>query len=251
MKLHSIVKKALMALTGLGLVGFLITHLTGNFLLYKGADKFDGYAHWLEENPALPLAEMGLLGLFLFHIFLALKLTLENNSARPQKYEVRKTAGQSSLASRTMIISGLAIFGFVVLHIWQFKFGRALPTDSLWQLVISEFQKPWVVGVYVVAMLLLGLHLSHGIASALQSLGLRDDSGRPRLKGLGPAIGWGMALLFALMPIWAFTAKPVKAQAYPPFKIDIKEDIKVKTSQAGTLPDNAAQTKLAGSAHAE
>lgn len=213
MKFSSILKKVAMALTGLGLVGFLVTHLAGNFLLFQGPDKFNAYSRFLEENPFLIPAEIGLLALFFSHIYSAVLLTFENNAARPQRYFQRQTAGQSTLASRTMWLTGLGIGIFVVVHVWQFKFGNRPKTlmgseGSLWQLVIDEFQKPGVVVFYVLCMTLLGLHLSHAIGSAFQSLGLRNHSGHPRLKGVGPAIGWGLAIGFAVLPLWAYIIKP-------------------------------------------
>ena len=241
MKLNSILKKVLMALTGLGLVGFLVGHLAGNLFIYRGEAKFNGYALFLEENEALPLAEGGLIVLFLVHLYLAFRLTVENNSARPRNYEVRQTAGQSSLASRTMILSGLVILGFIILHIYQFKYGTR-PDGSLWQLVVNTFQQPWVVCIYVASMLMLGTHLSHGIGSAFQSLGLRNESGRPTLKGLAPVIGWILAAGFAALPLYAFVAKPKPGSAI---------EMKLKTGLEQKSPDVNTTPKLAGPAHAE
>src|SRR6266404_3006695 len=113
-KNSSILQKAIMAITGLGLIGFLITHLAGNFYLYMGVDKFNGYSKFLEENPFLILAEIGLLLIFLIHIKSAIDVTLANRAARPQQYEVKDTAGQSTLASRTMMITGFVILVFVI-----------------------------------------------------------------------------------------------------------------------------------------
>jgi len=216
MKFTSILKKALMALTGLALVGFLVSHLLGNLYIYAGSNKFNAYAKLLENNPQLIIpAEIGLILLFLAHIFLAIKTSSENNAARPVGYDNRRTAGESTLASRTMWWSGLVIAIFVVVHVWGFKFGTRPANNSLWELVKNEFQRPGIVAFYVVSMLFLGLHLSHAIASAFQSLGLLRSSGHPRLGGLGPAIGWGLALGFALLPIYLFVFKPAPDKVDP------------------------------------
>ena len=211
MKMSSILKKALMAFTGLALIGFLVTHLAGNFQLFAGAEKFNNYAKFLEENPLVIVpAELILLGVFLLHIYLAITLTLENKAARPIVYDTKRTSGESNFASRTMMWTGFAILIFVAVHVYGFKYGvrpeisPATPQGSLWNLAVNEFRKPQIAGFYVFSMLAMGFHLSHGVASSLQSLGLRDASGRPRLGGLGAIIGWGLALGFASLPIWVF-----------------------------------------------
>ena len=215
----SILKKVVMALTGLALVGFLVTHLAGNLQLYMGAAKFNGYARFLEENPLVIIpAELGLLVIFVVHIFLAFKLTFENTAARPHAYAERRTAGESSLSSRSMIWTGLVILVFVVIHVWQFKYGTRPVTileadGSLWDLAANTFRSPTWVAFYVICMLAMGAHLAHGIGSMFQSLGLRDASGRPRFGGLSALIGWGLALGFAALPLWVYLAKP---QASPP-----------------------------------
>lgn len=212
MKIASIFKKVLMAITGLLLVGFLVSHLAGNLLIYAGADTFNGYASLLESKPLLvDAAEIGLLLIFLLHIFMALTLTGENSAARPASYEVRKTAGESTLASRTMWYTGLVVFLFVVLHVYHFKFGAKKDGETmvLWQLVTGEFHKPWVVGLYVAAMALLGLHISHGIGSMFQSLGL-FSANRRRVRQIGALIGWILVIGFASLPLYSFLVLPAK-----------------------------------------
>lgn len=197
-----------MAVTGLALVGFLVSHLAGNLKLFAGADEFNKYAKFLEDlGPLLIVAEIGLVTIFLVHIGSAIKVTLANKAARPQAYGVKATAGESTLASRTMMISGIVILIFVFFHVNGFKYGER-PDGSLWHLVVQEFKRPEVAAFYIVCMLFMGLHLSHGISSLFQSLGLRNASGRPRLAGLGALIGWALALGFASFPLWVMAAKP-------------------------------------------
>lgn len=217
--MRSIVKKAFMAVTGLGLFVFLITHLAGNLFIYAGPAAFNGYAEMLEHNPLIVPAEIGLIIIFLWHIYLAIKLTIENKAARPVGYQHRNTAGESTLASRTMIYTGIVIFIFVILHVAAFKFGmKKIPLDNrfgqpgermaLWELVIDTFQNPMVVAWYVLAMILLGFHISHGASSALQSLGIIKSNWRGPSRWIGALIGWAIAIGFALMPIYAYIVKP-------------------------------------------
>ena len=205
MKISSIAKKIVLALTGLALVGFLVAHLAGNFLLFAGPETFNAYAHLLESKKALLVgAEVGLLILFVAHIYWAIKATLENRAARPKGYEFNTTAGESTLASRFMIVTGVLTAIFVILHIKMFKFGNHDQPLGLWGLVVGSFQDPLVMAFYVVAMLILGFHLSHGVASAFQSLGVLKPGQYPKARKLGLVVGWLIALGFALLPIWAF-----------------------------------------------
>jgi succinate dehydrogenase / fumarate reductase, cytochrome b subunit len=122
-----------------------------------------------------------------------------------------------------MMITGVITLIFIVLHVYMFKFGHKEGEAGeirLFELVVKEFQNPLVVGWYVVAMITLGLHLSHGIASAFQSLGLRDSSGHPKLKGIGPALAWILAIGFASMPVWAFVFKP-QSKSKPAIEIKL------------------------------
>jgi len=209
----TIFRKTVMALTGLALLGFLFTHLAGNLQLFAGAGTFNQYAGALEKMPMLIFpAEILLLIFFVVHIIAAIQVTLLNKSARPQNYDVRHTAGESTLASRTMMITGLIVLAFVIWHVWSFKFGvrpadTAAPEGSLWLLVITEFQKPIVAALYVLCMIALGFHLSHGIASAFQTLGLLHIGWRSPAKKVGYAIGWLVAIGFAVLPIWGNLAK--------------------------------------------
>lgn len=202
-----------MAVTGLGLVGFLVAHLAGNLFIYSPHGVgFNHYAQMLEDNPLLIPAEIALLALFLVHIFLAITVTRENFAARPTAYQDKRTAGESTFASRTMMISGFIILIFIVIHIYMFKFGdKRGPNNELvlWELVIRCFQNPLVVAWYVLAMIVLGMHLSHGFSSAFQSLGLIHKQGcRKQWRLAGVIIGWVLALGFAAMPIYAIAFNP-------------------------------------------
>lgn len=214
-----------MALTGLGLVGFLVTHLAGNLFIYSPhGEGFNHYAEMLENNPLLVPAEIALLALFLFHIYLAITVTRENMAARPTPYQNKTTAGESTLASRTMMISGFIILVFVVIHVYMFKYGEKRVDHQLvlWELVIRSFQNPLVVAWYVFAMIVMGMHVSHGFSSAFQTLGVLKEGWRKPMRTVGALVGWVLALAFAAMPIYAIAVNP---QPKSPSKVlEIKLD---------------------------
>lgn len=219
---QSILKKVFMALTGLGLVGFLVAHLLGNLLLLMGSEKFNAYAAMMEGNTMLVIpAEIGLIGIFAIHVYNGFKLTFENKAARPENYEQRNTLGESTFASRTMIWTGGLIFFFLIFHIMMFKFGdKHGPNNTMrmYELVVEEFKQPQVAIFYVVSMLFLGLHLSHGLSSAFMTLGLIKPGWRPKLRGIGFAAGWGLALGFAVLPLWGWliaTPPPARKPLIP------------------------------------
>lgn len=204
MTLASIFKKALMALTGLIWFVFLILHLSGNLLLWAGPETFNSYAHTLVSNPLIIPAEICLVLFLIVHVGSAWRVTNENNEARPQQYMTKVlSSGSSTLASRTMYYGGLIILVFLIIHVWMFKFGDQSGDKGLWGLVVRSFHNPLVALWYVVAMIPLGLHLSHGIASAFQTLGVLQPHWRQAFKKAGQVVGWVIAAGFILLPLWA------------------------------------------------
>jgi len=200
----SILKKALMALTGLVWFGYLVVHLLGNSLLWLGPEQFNGYAKFLGGNPLIIAAEIILVVTLLFHVCTAWRVTNENNAARPQRYVVKvPSSGSSTFASRTMWYGGVILFIFIVLHVWTFKYGDHSGAHGLWGLVIRSFKNPWIALMYIVAMVPLGFHLSHGFSSAFQTLGVLPPHWRPAMRTGGQLLGWVMAGGFMLFPLWA------------------------------------------------
>jgi succinate dehydrogenase / fumarate reductase cytochrome b subunit len=206
-------KKILMALTGLGLIVFLITHLLGNLLVFKSAEAFNNYSHSLITNPFILVAELGLLALFILHVVTAIIFTKKNREARPEKYHLKKMADHTSrkgLASSTMILSGLIVLIFVPLHLWDFKYGSSYTSAAnpevrdLHRLVLEEFSEPGEVIWYVVAMIVIGFHLSHGFGSAFESLGVHYRKG---LRRFGQVLAVAIAGGFALIPVLLFFGK--------------------------------------------
>lgn len=198
----SIGRKVLVAVAGLLLCGFLVTHLAGNLFLFAGEGAFNNYAHMLESNPLLPLAEIVLLAIFLVHIVWSLKLRWENKQARPVAYEVQQAKGGRTPGSRTMTWTALLVLAFLIIHVRMFKYGDA--SGGLYHLVMTSFTDPITVGFYVLAMLGLMLHLSHGVQSAFQTLGLNHPRYMPVVKGLGILFAVVIAGGFLAIPIWAF-----------------------------------------------
>lgn len=206
----SIGKKQLVAITGLGLCGFLVAHLAGNFLIFAGPEAFDGYAKSLEDNPLLIPMEAGLLAIFLVHIALALKSFLENRKARPQSYVMKESAGRENVMNKTMPISGVIILAFVVFHLIEFKFGDRNVTladgravDSLYWLVVTYFQSSILYVVwYVFAVCVLGAHVGHGLQSACQTLGINHPKYTPAIKWASVGFGFVVAVGYGILPIY-------------------------------------------------
>ena len=200
----SILKKALMAVTGLCWFIYVVLHLLGNLLLWAGPEKYNEYAHALVSNPLLIPAEVVLIATLLVHVLTALQVTNANNAARPQPYVVKApSSGSSTLASRTMWYGGVLLFIFIVLHVWMFKFGDQTGVHGLWGLVVRSFKNPLISLGYIIAMVALGFHLSHGFASALQTLGALLPHWRSSLRTTGQLLGWLIAAGFILLPLWA------------------------------------------------
>jgi succinate dehydrogenase / fumarate reductase cytochrome b subunit len=205
MKLSSILKKAVMAITGLCWFLYLLLHLAGNFSLYAGSESYNAYAEFLLSFPLTIPAEIGLLILFVLHLASAWRVTRENKAARPQAYVYKISGtGNSTFASRTMWYGGVILLLFLIIHVWMFKYGDRTGQQGLWGLVVRSFKNPLIAVWYIFAMLPLGLHLSHGFASAFQTLGMLQPRWRLGLKKTGQVLGWVIAVGFILLPLWAF-----------------------------------------------
>ena len=197
MAIPSLLKKYLMALTGFVMVGFLFIHMLGNLQMFQGPEAMNGYAHFLKSLP--PMLLWGSRGFLLLsiavHVWMAILLTQENRRARPQAYE-EKAFRQATLASRTMGISGSFVLFFVVFHILHFTTRVIIPeyqdlslyTNAhsgffdVYEMVIHSFSMPWMVAIYTIAMLLICLHLSHGVWSMFQTIGWANSKVRAGLK---------------------------------------------------------------------
>lgn len=199
----SIGKKIMVAAAGILLCGFLITHLAGNLLMFVGGEAFNRYAEALEHNPLLPIAEIGLLALFLAHIVLSIRATLANRAARPEGYQVYKGKGARTPGSRSMAVTGLLILAFVIVHVATFKYNvGGTKGPDLFNHVLGWFANPYYAIFYVLAVGGVALHLSHGVQSALQTFGVSHPRYTPVLRKAGLAFAVLMFIGFASLPVY-------------------------------------------------
>jgi len=205
--------KLLIGVTGFALFVYLIVHIIGNVMVFFGPAVFNKYAYTLEGNPLIPVIEIGLLLIFLMHVYKTISMFLANQSARPIRYSKKKFAGRPSrktLASATMIFSGLWLLVFIVIHVKAFRYGVEYEWPAggrdLYRLEMENFANPLVVAFYVVSMLVVGSHLWHGITSSLQSLGLEHPRWTPRVLVAGKAAAVLIAGGFIVIAVWAYLA---------------------------------------------
>ncbi len=206
----SIGKKILVALTGAVLVIFVLGHMIGNLLVFVGPDAINEYGHMLQTSlhgAGVWIARAGIFGSIFLHVILTVQLTKANRAARAERYGF-ETTQVASKSSRTMILSGLTILAFFVFHIFHYtvakgngfyddanpKYWVALDghphVHNVYQMVIDGFSNPLVSIFYLIAMALLCSHLSHGVASLFQTLGLNTEKTAPLYK----KVGWAYAL---------------------------------------------------------
>jgi succinate dehydrogenase / fumarate reductase cytochrome b subunit len=213
-------RKYIMGASGLALVAFVIVHLLENLLLYfSGGSPYNAYVERLHSlGPVLLVMEWGLAALILVHAFYAVRVTLSNKAARPEKYAMSKSKGEpshSNISSRNMWITGTLIFAFLLLHIWQFRFGPGMEAGyvfdlngekvrDLYRLVAETFHNPLYAGIYIVAMVFLGFHFRHGFWSAFQSLGVMSPRMSKGIYLLGATIAVLLAIGFIMIPIWFY-----------------------------------------------
>lgn len=224
----SIGRKFLMALSGLGLCGFLVVHLAGNLFLYKGPDAFNKYALKLHEQEWLPLAEAGLFAMFALHIYFAFSLTLENQLKRSVGYAKKesKIVGKSFAVppSNWMFISGAVVLAFLILHIIDMKLHVRPDVKYIHEHDVAPFlntiailRNPVSQLVYIAGTIFLGFHLSHGVSSAFQSLGLNHPKYIPLIKVISVIFAIVISVGFCSLPIAAmFNSLPAAASAPTP-----------------------------------
>lgn len=174
-------QKAVMAVTGVILVGFLIAHFLGNALVYAGPEAINAYSAMLHGSRGLLwVARFLLLGSALLHVGAAVRLTVKNNAARPQRYRVKRDIA-TTYAARTMVWSGPVLFGFIVYHLAHLTLGVAPgpyvhSATDVYANIVNGFRIPWVALLYIGSMTCLGLHLFHGVFSIFQTLGINHSA---------------------------------------------------------------------------
>jgi succinate dehydrogenase / fumarate reductase cytochrome b subunit len=208
-----------MAITGLGLVGFVTAHLIGNLQVFLGPEHINRYAHFLlNTGELLWAARLVLLTLVGLHVWTAVTLTIENRAARPVAY-ARAALPGTSYAARTMIWSGLIIASFVVYHLLHFtakaqvnltgqdfhNFRTTLADGTachdVFKMVVAGFSQPMVAGFYMLSVGLLCWHLSHGVEALFQSLGLRNRAWDGVIRKLAPVLAWVLFLGYVSIPL--------------------------------------------------
>ncbi len=216
----SLGKKYLMALSGIVLTGFVLGHMGGNLQFFLHPDWINQYAYKLHTLPygLLWVARIVLLVSVVVHIWTAIVLTIENRKARPADYEAKATI-QASYASRTMRYSGFIILAFILFHIAHFTTqnvpgldyeslkasyflpGVDHPVMNVYAMMYLGFRPIAVVLFYALATYLLCMHLSHGVSSMFQSLGIRNQFWRPKLDTIAKVYGWVVFLGFVSIPV--------------------------------------------------
>jgi succinate dehydrogenase / fumarate reductase, cytochrome b subunit len=211
----SVGRKLLVGASGLFLIIFLVVHLGVNLTLFAGADTYNSVAHWMGTNPAVlalrPVLAIGLL----IHVLVSLYLGLTNLRARPQGYALRDNGAGSTWASRHMVILGGVILLFLAVHLSSLSirlaFGSPPVTEvagvhmhDAYALVMAQFGVWWYAALYAAAIVLLGLHLSHGFQSAVQTMGLSNQRWRRRWVTIGNAYALIIAAGFVSLPVFFF-----------------------------------------------
>ena len=198
----SIGKKLLMALTGLAFCGFLTGHLAGNLTIYGGKDAFNSYAEHLHAlGPVLTLVEWGLLFLAVLHVFTGLTLFYQNFSARTSRYVVNKRAGGRTIGSMTMPYTGILLLAFIIFHLMNFHFVDKTNT-TIYQIVTQAFESPLYVVIYILAMIVAALHVSHGLWSAFQTIGANHIKYMPFIMALSIIFSLAVGFGFGIIPIY-------------------------------------------------
>lgn len=209
-------QKLVMGATGLLLCGFLVVHLAGNLLMYQSAEAYNHYAHKLHDMELLPVAEVGLLVLFVLHVLLAFTTARTNTAARAIGYREKHTKLKGGLEFEPhnwMFVTGVIVLGFVLLHLsdmrfaeWNLRLTRA-PDATPYQDAVRVLKDPISAGVYILGSLVLGVHLAHGFQSAFRSLGLNHPKYTPFIRKVGILFAIIIAIGFASLPFVFFFVK--------------------------------------------
>jgi succinate dehydrogenase / fumarate reductase cytochrome b subunit len=212
----SLGKKYIMAVSGLIMFLFVVGHLVGNLQFFLGAESINRYGHFLQTNVELIWpARIFLLAMIGLHIWSAIKLSIENKAARPVPYADWNPT-TASYASRTMLMSGIIIFVFIVYHLLHYtaqvqylnftgqsfvSFEDPQKRHDIFKMMVVGFKNPLVSGFYIIGIGLLCLHLSHGVSSMFQSLGWKNKVYGPCLDRAARIIAWLIFLGYVSIPI--------------------------------------------------
>jgi succinate dehydrogenase / fumarate reductase cytochrome b subunit len=210
----SIGKKFVVAITGTAMVLFVIGHLLGNTTIFFGPEAVNSYAmHLRDLGPLLWVARIGLLAAIVLHVYFTMLLWKENQAARPQKYAVSAPM-KTTVFARTMRLSGLIVLAFVAFHLAHFTWHWVQPANAefhaevdgrqvhdVYSMVVLGFRNPLVSGFYIFSLALVAFHLSHGIGSHFQTLGLSNNTLRPALETAAKVLAWALFAGYSAIPI--------------------------------------------------
>ena len=209
----SIGKKVVMAVTGCVLFLFVVGHMLGNLQIYMGPEQLNSYARHLHDlGPLLWVVRGVLLLTVVVHLISAIQLWLMNRAARPSRY-VKHGWVEASFASRTMIISGPLLAAFIVYHLLHFTTGQAHPNFApprgeeffVYDNVVNGFSNPLASAAYIVAMIILGYHLIHGVRSMFQSVGINHPLYLPWIKRFATAATFAIVAGNISIPVAVLT----------------------------------------------
>ena len=207
----SIGKKVLMAVSGLMLVGFVIAHLMGNLLIFQGPAALNAYGGKLRDlGVLLWFARAGLLAALVIHVWTSIELSLENRRARPCGYRMHRMR-RTTLAARFMLVSGIAVVGYVAYHLLHFTFGVIHPEWShsldpfghhdIYAMVVHSFRQWPIALIYVVGVGAVCVHISHGIGSVVQTLGVNSERTIDLATRVGQWLAVAIFLGYSAIPI--------------------------------------------------
>ncbi len=205
-------RKIATGVTGIGLVLFIVVHLFGNLAYFAGPEAINTYSYTLHQmGPLLWIVRLGLLLFFLYHAWLGVSIWLDSRRASPEGYKVRATRGEPSRqnwSSRSMILTGVLLFLFVITHLNTFAFHDfqitvigGVEMHDVHQRLTEVFQSPLYTIYYVAIMVLLGMHLRHGIWSAFQSLGWMSRKSNPVIYSIAFFVAVLIAIGFIGLPV--------------------------------------------------
>lgn len=211
-------RKAIAAVTGLGLVLFLIVHMAGNLQIYASGPALNDYAKNLHDGPLIIIGDVGLLIMFPLHVLAVISLAIGNKQARgPQGYKVvgtkQKRGLGAVLASKTTLYGGVVLLIFVAVHVWQFRLqhdaisagtfaGGTVAPHDVKGAIIATLDKPIWAAFYIIGSLMTGWHLFHGIQAAFRSIGAYHPRYTPLIIKAGGGLALIIALGFASIPVW-------------------------------------------------
>lgn len=220
-----------MAITGGILTLFVLGHMIGNLQAFVSPEKINIYAHTLQNLPygLLWVVRTILLLATAIHVWMAILVTKENRRAHPEDYKIKKRV-QATLASKTMGVSGSIILFFIVFHVLHFTTHTIYPEFksanyytmidgeefyNVYKMMVDSFSITWVSVFYVIAMGLLCMHLSHGVSSMFQSLGLRNEKWRPTFNAFANVYAWVVFLGFIAIPVSVLISKYTSINLLP------------------------------------